>query len=163
MARHADEVTNPSAPDGPRVMILMRGLPSCGKSYTSRRLAECTGATALEFDEFFYTQVGDNPSSYDWSAELVPHARRWNLGRILAALREGISPIILDSDNNPGPLTHAYVTDAIRYGYRIEFREPESAWWTHLRRLLEDKRSNANALQETFYVSTITELVVPRN
>jgi hypothetical protein len=63
----------------------MRGLPSCGKSYTARALAQA-GGLILETDEFFFTQVGDDPTKFDWSDDLLLQARKWNLNRFRNAL-----------------------------------------------------------------------------
>src|SRR5687768_12834933 len=40
-----------------KIVYLMRGLPSCGKSTTAKKLAGDTGVIC-ETDEYFYTQVG---------------------------------------------------------------------------------------------------------
>ena len=52
----------------------MRGLPGCGKSHMARRLAGDAGIV-LETDEYFYTQVGNDPTSYDYDGDLLPAAR----------------------------------------------------------------------------------------
>ena len=43
------------------VVYLMRGLPTCGKSHTARKLAADQGVV-LETDEYFLTQVGQDPT-----------------------------------------------------------------------------------------------------
>ncbi len=45
------------------VVYLMRGLPSCGKSYTARLLMR-DGGVVLETDEYFCTQVGTDPKKF---------------------------------------------------------------------------------------------------
>jgi len=128
-----------------KVMVLMRGLPSCGKTHTSKKLAERSGVV-FEFDEFFYTQVGDAASRFDWSDDLLPQARRWNMERIKRAIDEGISPVIVDSDNSIDRYTRGYVSYAIECGYDVQLKEPESPWWRQIRGLLQDKESNQEAL-----------------
>ena len=61
-----------------RTVYLMRGLPCCGKSYTAQRLRGESGCIC-ETDQFFYTQVGDDPQRYDYDEALLPDAREWNL------------------------------------------------------------------------------------
>ena len=78
-----------------KITYLMRGLPACGKSYTAKQLAAESGVI-LETDEYFYTQVGDDPASYDYRNDLLPNARQWNLDRFHQAISEGISPIVVD-------------------------------------------------------------------
>ena len=51
-----------------KMVYLMRGLPACGKSHRARRLAGPDGVV-LETDAYFYTQVGDDPASYDYRDE----------------------------------------------------------------------------------------------
>ena len=58
------------------VVYLMRGLPACGKSHRARRLAGADGVV-LETDQYFYTQVGEDPGHYDYDKELLPRARQW--------------------------------------------------------------------------------------
>ena len=129
-----------------RIMILMRGLPSCGKTYTSRKLARAGGAH-IEFDQFFYTQMGADPNSYDWSEQELSNARNWNLERIKAAVDEGVSPIIVDSDNTVCGFTKQYVVYAVERGYEIQFKDPESPWWRTIRQLLDNRESNARELR----------------
>jgi methyltransferase family protein/AAA domain-containing protein len=130
---------------GRKVMVLMRGLPSCGKSHMSQRLV-ASGGVRYEFDEYFLTQVGDDVTRYDWSSDLLPRAREWNMNRICKSVDAGISPIIVDSDNNVGAYTREYVAHAIDRGYEIQFKEPESSWWRVICELLKDKRANADKL-----------------
>jgi hypothetical protein len=58
-----DSLADPFDRSGPieaqRIVYLMRGLPSCGKSHRSKQLAGAQGVIC-ETDQFFYTQVGQN-------------------------------------------------------------------------------------------------------
>ncbi len=126
-------------------MILMVGLPSCGKSYSSLELVT-PGGVRIEFDEYFYSQVGSDPHAYNWSRKKLVDARVWNFERITTAVDEGLSPIVVDSDNGAYPYTKSYVTYALEHGYSIEFAEPESPWWRAIRELLRDKSANREAL-----------------
>ncbi len=122
--------------DSPQLVYLMRGLPACGKSYTARRLAGTAGVV-LETDEYFYTQVGNDPASYDYSDELLPVARQWNLARFRDAISQGLSPIVVDRGNGLNPETREYAAYAVEHGYDVELAEPESPWWQELRVLLK--------------------------
>lgn len=126
-------------------LVLMIGLPSCGKTHTSRRITEA-GDVLIEFDEYFYTQRGTDPSRYDWSSAALDAARAWNLSRIQAALDSG-RRVIVDSDNSPHPYTRSYVSYALAKGYRVTFREPESPWWAEIRELLSDPERNVEKLR----------------
>lgn len=120
-------------------VYLMRGLPACGKSHRARRLAGDHGVV-LETDQYFYTQVGDDPAKYDYSDELLPTARQWNFARFRAAIARTISPIVVDRGNGLNPETREYAVYAVEHGYQVELAEPDSAWWLELRVLLKYKQ-----------------------
>jgi len=141
--------------DQPRKLILMRGLPSCGKTTRAKELAGDAGV-ALEFDEYFYTQVGTDPSRYDWSRKRLSDAREWNVERATLALALGLSPVVLDDDNGLGQTTRRVVRAALEHGYVIEFQEPRTPWWREIRELLRDKRANKQALE--IWASKLTGL-----
>ena len=116
----------------------MRGLPVCGKSYTATKLAGHEGVV-LETDEYFYTHVGDDPSHYDYSDDLLPSARHWNFERFTEAVNAGASPIVVDRGNGLNVETQEYASFAVDHGYQVELREPESEWWQEIRVLLKYK------------------------
>ena len=122
-----------------KVVYLMRGLPGCGKSHMARRLAGTDGIV-LETDAYFYTQVGDDPASYDYSDELLPVAREWNFARFREATAREMSPIIVDRGNGLNPETREYAVHAVQHGYRVALAEPDSPWWQELRVLLKYKQ-----------------------
>ncbi len=129
------------------VVYLMRGLPSCGKSYSARSLVR-DGGIVLESDEYFYTQVGTDPKKFDWSDDLLPQAREWNLAQFRDALAQHISPIVVDRGNGLNPETLEYAQLAISSGYRLELKEPNAPQWLAIRPLLADKTANRAALDE---------------
>ncbi len=114
----------------------MRGLPACGKSHMARRLAGEQGVV-LETDQYFYTQVGDDPARYDYSEALLPAARAWNLARFQAALAREIAPIVVDRGNGLNPETREYALAAVQHDYEVSLAEPDSPWWQELRVLLK--------------------------
>lgn len=121
------------------VVYLMRALPSCGKSHMARVLAGRDGVV-LETDQYFYTQVGDDPGCYDYSDGRLSDARQWNLNRFRDALAHQISPIVVDRGNGLNPETRQYVVQARERGYDVQLREPDSPWWQELRVLLKYKQ-----------------------
>lgn len=133
----------------------MRGLPSCGKTTTARAIVAEEGGVLVEFDEFFYTEVGTDPARYDWSDRLLEKARAWNIERLFRALETDVSPIVLDDDNGYGITTRTCVTRAVELGYAVEFREPDSPWWGEIRSLLADKDANESALVEWAHKLTV--------
>ena len=117
----------------------MRGLPSCGKSHTARRLAGETGVVC-ETDAYFYSHVGDDPAFYDYDGELLPAARRWNRECFRAAVDAGRSPIVVDRGNSLSVESQRYVRLAMAAGYEVDLTEPDSPWWQEIRVLLKYKQ-----------------------
>jgi hypothetical protein len=124
--------------DSKKVVYLMRGLPACGKSHRARRLAGDSGVV-LETDQYFYTQVGDDPGVYDYSGELLPVARQWNFDRFCQAIAKNVSPIVVDRGNGLNAETQQYAAYAVEHGYQVHLAEPDSPWWQELRVLLKYK------------------------
>ena len=128
-----------------RVVYLMRGLPACGKSFTARKLAGESGVVC-ETDEYFYTQVGDDPRRYDYRADLLPQARQWCFERYRQALKDGRSPVVVDRGNGRNLETQQFARCAVEHGYRLELAEPESEWWQEIRVLLKYKEHTREVL-----------------
>ena len=124
---------------GTRVVYLMRGLPSCGKSRTAKRLAGDAGIVC-ETDAYYHTQVGDDPARFDYDARLMWNAKLWNMRNFRRAVREGISPIVVDRGNAMSRDTQRYARFASACGYDVQIVEPESPWWQELRVLLKHKK-----------------------
>ncbi len=118
-----------------RTVYMMLGLPSCGKSTTARKLAGEKGVVC-ETDEYFLTQVGDDPTSFDWDDDLIGEARRWNFERYEKALSEGVSTVVLDRGTRPNGYARRAARMALKYGYRITLAEPDSPWWQEIKVLL---------------------------
>ena len=135
--------------DSPKLVYLMRGLPACGKSHKARRLAGTDGVV-LETDQYFYTQVGDDPGCYDYSDELLPVARQWNFARFKEAISRVVSPIVVDRGNGLNVETREYAEFAVAHDYCVELSEPDSPWWQELRVLLKYKRYVDDALFDTW-------------
>lgn len=129
-------------------MILMRGLPSCGKSTTSRNIAAREGGVVYEFDSYFNTQVGNDPTEYNWSKSLIPQAREWHYGRVRDAVERGLSPIIVDNNAHLNMRTRKMVNHAVKHGYTIELREPDAPWWPEIRPLLQNYKANKKELKK---------------
>ncbi len=131
-------LTVPTLPPAsrPPTVFLMRGLPSSGKSHTAKLIAGDTG-TILETDQYFYTEVGDDPQSYDYQADLLETARAWNFERFAKAIAEQHPTIIVDRGNGLNPETREYAEYALRHGYEVQLQEPISAWWLEIRVLLK--------------------------
>ena len=92
-----------------------------------------------ENDEYFYTQVGEDPKHFDYRRELRDEARQWNYERFKQAVDTGRSPIVVDRGNGLSPEFQRYARYAVNHDYDVELREPESEWWQEIRVLLKYK------------------------
>jgi hypothetical protein len=125
-------------------VYLMRGLPCCGKSYTAKRLAGDSGLV-LETDQYFYNHVGTDPTQYDYSEQRLAAARDWNFRRFVQAVDASVQLIVVDRGNSLSRESQRYARHAVKHGYRIAFKEPESEIWQDIRVLLK-YRPESNAI-----------------
>ncbi len=130
-----------------RIVYLMRGLPSCGKSYRAKQLAGATGVVC-ETDEFFHTQVGDQVDKYNYAADRQQEARDWNFNRFTAAVDAGVSTIVVDRGNGLNVETQRYARYAVDGGYTVLLTEPDSPWWQEIRVLLKYKEHTGPILDD---------------
>ena len=135
----ADQIDPSRSIEGQRVVYLMRGLPSCGKSHRSRELAGAHGVIC-ETDQFFYTQVGKNVDKYDYQADRQQEARDWNYQRFFNAVDVGAPIIVVDRGNGLNLETVRYAKYAADRGCTLLLAEPDSPWWQEIRVLLKYKQ-----------------------
>ena len=121
-------------PEHQRIVYLMRGLPSCGKSTTAKKLAGKNGVV-IETDAFFQIQ-GAGPEGYSFDRTRLPEARNWTFELFRQAIRDNVSPIVIDRGNGSNRDSREYAEIALAGGYELELREPESNWWQEIKVLL---------------------------
>ncbi|MBL4770367.1 MAG: hypothetical protein JKY61_04345 [Planctomycetes bacterium] len=141
-----DNTHQPKADTERKRLVLMRGLPSCGKSWTAKRIAEAGQGTVIEFDSFFeeHAEVAGGETRFVWDPARLPEARQWHFGRVRTAIEAGTSPIVIDDDHRPGVTAKTITAFAMLHNYSVEFSEPESSWWKMIAPLLADKDSPKN-------------------
>jgi hypothetical protein len=130
-----------------RVVYLMRGLPSCGKSRRARELAGAMGLVC-ETDEFFHTQVGETSINYNYDSDRQQEARDWNFDRFIAAVDANVSPVVVDRGNGLNLETQRYARHAVAQGYAVLIAEPDSPWWQEIRVLLKYKQHTMTVLED---------------
>ncbi|QDS86139.1 hypothetical protein EC9_02980 [Rosistilla ulvae] len=119
---------------GRPIVYLMRGLPSCGKSTTARRIAGADGIV-IETDAYFQGEK-PGPEHYSFAPDRLETARQWTLDAFRDALAKRISPIVIDRGNGRNPESKIYAQLADQAGYKIALCEPESPWWNEIRVLM---------------------------
>uniref|UniRef100_A0A3Q3J3L8 Smr domain-containing protein n=1 Tax=Monopterus albus TaxID=43700 RepID=A0A3Q3J3L8_MONAL len=124
-----------------KVLVLLRGAPGSGKSTLARALLEHNlGGVILCTDDYF-THNGE----YEFDPRALGEAHEWNHQRAKDAFKRGMNPIIIDNTNMQGWEMKPYV--ALKHGYKVLFREPDT-WWKHKPRELM-RRTSHNVPVET--------------
>ncbi|TMS22896.1 NEDD4-binding protein 2 [Larimichthys crocea] len=115
-----------------KVLVLLRGAPGSGKSTLARAFVEHNpGGVKLSTDDYF-TRHGE----YRFDPSALGEAHEWNHQRAKEAFERGANPIIIDNTNLQGWEMRPYVVQALKHGYKILFREPDT-WWKNKPRELE--------------------------
>lgn len=115
---------------GYKVLVIMRGVPGCGKSYLAKRVLEST----IGFDNNYYLHIlsADDyffqSGVYRYDSQKISEAHGWNHNRAHQALSRGFSPIIIDNTNTQMWEMKPYAMMATDYGYIIEILEPDTHW-----------------------------------
>ncbi|XP_067353163.1 NEDD4-binding protein 2 isoform X2 [Channa argus] len=126
-----------------RLLVLLRGAPGSGKSTMARELlAHNPGGVILSTDDYF-TCNGE----YWFKPTALEEAHEWNHKRAKEAFEKGTNPIIIDNTNMQGWEMKPYVAQALKHGYKVLFREPDTAWKNKPRELA--RRTSHNVPVET--------------
>lgn len=142
-----------------KTLIVMRGLPSTGKSTRAKELLELLivpeaapepGKGIFSTDEFFYIKVKpDKPKEYSFDRGYLGAAHKWNLLRVQDAINWSWPLVIIDNTNTTAKeFCCGYAKYGFWQGYKICIEEPTSERWMEIRQLLTDKRANKKALKE---------------
>ncbi|KAK5866088.1 hypothetical protein PBY51_020304 [Eleginops maclovinus] len=126
-----------------RVLVLLRGPPGSGKSTLARALLEHNrGGVILSTDNYF-TRTGE----YQFDPNALGEAHEWNHKQAKEAFERGANPIIIDNTNMQGWEMKPYVAQALKNGYRVLFREPDT-WWKNKPRELERRTKHDVPLEK---------------
>ncbi|KAM3623186.1 uncharacterized protein V6R79_008147 [Siganus canaliculatus] len=126
-----------------KVLVLLRGAPGSGKSTLARALVEHNpGGVSLSTDDYFV-----RGGVYKFDPAVLGEAHVWNQKRAKEAFQRGAYPIIIDNTNMQGWEMRPYVALALKHGYKVLFREPDT-WWKNKPRELE-RRTMHNVPVET--------------
>ncbi|XP_070841786.1 NEDD4-binding protein 2 [Chaetodon trifascialis] len=126
-----------------KVLVLLRGAPGSGKSTLARALVEHNpGGVKLSTDDYFTLH-----GNYQFDPTALGEAHAWNHKRAKEAFERGANPIIIDNTNMQGWEMRPYVVQALKHGYKVLFREPDT-WWKNKPRELQ-RRTTHNVQMET--------------
>jgi predicted kinase len=104
-----------------KIMFLVRGTPGSGKSTLAKELGK--NGTVLSSDDFFMVD-----GKYEYDPDAKDYAHWWNQGRAEEAMKRGTSPVVIDNTNIQAWEAKPYVNLALKYGYKIEIKEPTTPW-----------------------------------
>lgn len=148
-----------------KLAIIMRGIPSTGKSTRVEQLLRQYGGDPSHVfsTDHFWTpnarakrlsgnpgEEADEVAEYkaNWRPERLGIAHATNLDNFKKAVDRGVSPVIVDNTN----IRHDHYRDYVKYaeqnGYQVIIEEPNSPWWNEYRPYLKGKANiGAFALQ----------------
>ncbi|XP_031141711.1 NEDD4-binding protein 2 isoform X1 [Sander lucioperca] len=136
----------PAAPHSPahsrlrlvgKVLVLLRGAPGSGKSTLARAFLEHNpGGVRLSTDDYF-TRNG----VYQFDPAALGEAHEWNHKQAKEAFERGANPIIIDNTNMQSWEMRPYVAQALKHGYKVLFREPDT-WWKNKPKELERRTTH---------------------
>ncbi|XP_026160213.1 NEDD4-binding protein 2 isoform X2 [Mastacembelus armatus] len=126
-----------------KVLVLLRGAPGSGKTTMARTLLQHNqGGVILSTDDYFF-----HHGKYQFDPTALGEAHVWNHERAKEAFGNDTNPIIIDNTNMQAWEMKPYVIQALKYGYKVLFREPET-WWKNKPRELQ-RRTTHNVQVET--------------
>ncbi|XP_053274383.1 NEDD4-binding protein 2 [Pleuronectes platessa] len=127
-----------------KVLVMLRGAPGSGKSTLANALLEHNPGGAIFRTDDYFTRPG---GEYHFDPTALGEAHEWNHKRAKEAFERGTNPIIIDNTNMQGWEMRPYVIQALKHGYKVLFREPDT-WWKNKPRELE-RRTTHNVSVET--------------
>ena len=104
-----------------KILYLMRGLSGSGKSTLAKELGQ--NGLVLSTDSYFTIN-----GQYMFDPEKLPEAHQWTQQKAIEAMKKGISPLVIDNTNVQAWEMKEYTQQGLKYGYKIEVREPNTPW-----------------------------------
>lgn len=133
-------------PENPLRMILMRGVPSSGKSFRAQELAGGDLSVICSADHFF----GSTPEEYvaNWKLEKLHAAHAVCQRKVRGMMQRQLPLVIVDNTNTRIAEMMPYFDMAVQYLYRVEIEEPTSPWWVNdIAPYLLDKPLNKDKIE----------------
>jgi len=111
------------------VMYLIRGISGSGKSTLSTKLTTQADGSRMGMvcstDDFFIEAA---TGVYKFDSARLQEAHSMNQQRVKDALRNGVSPVVVDNTNTQCWEAKPYVLMAVKFGYEVRVEEPSTSW-----------------------------------
>ena len=111
------------ASESDKILYILRGCPGSGKSTLAAKLRGERGRI-FSTDEYFVGSDGE----YVFDPKKIAVYHKRNQERAREAVREGVSPVVIDNTNTTVWEMRPYVETGVRHGYRVQFVEPDTSW-----------------------------------
>lgn len=135
-------------------LVIMRGLPWTGKSYTAKEILKGNPkGVILSTDDYWYQMVEpEQPAKYSFDPKLLGRAHHWNQKRASDTMMAGCPLVIIDNTNTTISEAREYAEIGFLHDYNIQIQEPTSDRWKTIRELLLDKKGNKKELSRWAFV-----------
>jgi predicted kinase len=134
-------------PDNNKVLILMRGLPSSGKSTRAKELSLGDSSIICSTDDYW----GKTKEEYlaNWSLEKLGVAHGWCRKNARMLMQRQSPLVIVDNTNTVFREMMPYFDMAVQYQYNVKIEEPTSPWWVEqIAPYLKSKEKNRKHLEK---------------
>lgn len=175
MSKFQEWVEDRKSKSSDRVVVIMRGLPGSGKSFTAKKLLKKYGGgdpyhhifstddyfiqdvinekrAKLEKDEpvdhQFYDELEKETYRSNWASEKLAAAHNWNFYRFKQAIDNWMTPLIVDNTNVKAFEMRRYVEYAEKAGYKILIEESDAPWWKDHAHMLKNKDKYGRELED---------------
>lgn len=121
-------------------LLIIRGANGSGKSYLAQELAKSEKAFVFSTDDWLVNGKGE----YEWSEDRGLMAHHANQKAAIKAMREGLTPIIIDNLNLRPLVASPYVKAGRFYNYRWDAVEPDTPWARDANELFRRNKHNVS-------------------
>lgn len=98
-----------------KTLILLRGVPGCGKSFTANLLSENGNYPVLSADMYFEDEHGN----YNWDSSKIKNAHAWCKWRVEGRMQEPSEKIFVANTFTQEWEMEDYINLAKKYGYDV--------------------------------------------
>tara|TARA_Y100000034_G_scaffold8165_2_gene8942 strand:+ start:13432 stop:13890 length:459 start_codon:yes stop_codon:yes gene_type:complete len=104
-----------------KILYIMRGLSGSGKSTLAKELGR--GGVIFSTDDLFIEN-----GVYKFNPGKLGLYHKQNQERAVKAMRDGISPVVIDNTHTQSWEAKPYVKAGVEHGYEVRFAQPGTDW-----------------------------------